>query len=213
MREWMGASRYCYNRAIDYRKAEQPCWDWMVVRRCFMPYLPRWTDAIPFQIKGIAFKEAFETVQRCIKVWKRTGVWAEPKFRSRKEPKQSCFIPKSAVSQDGIYPTILGKIRFAETLPDEIGDCRLVSYGGRWYLSVPHRVKRAIAESQGGRFVSLDPGVRTFITWYSAESCGKIGAHDFGRIQRLCLGARRFRRVRVVGCVRRRIGCAGRFAI
>ena len=34
--------------------------------------------------------------------------------------------------------------------------------------------------------VALDPGVRSFLTWYCAESVGKIGEGAFFRIQRLC---------------------------
>ena len=41
------------------------------------------------------------------------------------------------------------------------------------------------AENQG-RVVALDPGVRTFITFFSENSVGKIGSGDFSRIQRLC---------------------------
>ena len=34
--------------------------------------------------------------------------------------------------------------------------------------------------------VALDPGVRSFLAWYCADSVGKIGEGAFFRIQRLC---------------------------
>ena len=34
--------------------------------------------------------------------------------------------------------------------------------------------------------VALDPGVRSFLTWYCADSVRKIGEGAFFRIQRLC---------------------------
>ena len=34
--------------------------------------------------------------------------------------------------------------------------------------------------------MALDPGVRSFLTWYCADSVRKIGEGAFFRIQRLC---------------------------
>ena len=34
--------------------------------------------------------------------------------------------------------------------------------------------------------LALDPGVRTFLTYFPETDCGKLGHHAFGRIQRLC---------------------------
>ena len=32
----------------------------------------------------------------------------------------------------------------------------------------------------------MDPGVRSFLTFFSEADCGKVGYQAFGRIQRLC---------------------------
>ena len=42
-----------------------------------------------------------------------------------------------------------------------------------------------MSETQG-RVVALDPGIRSFLTWFSEDDAGHIGKGDFGRIQRLC---------------------------
>ena len=44
------------------------------------------------------------------------------------------------------------------------------------------------ASREWDRVAALDPGIRTFITWFSETDAGHIaqGADGFGRIQRLC---------------------------
>jgi putative transposase len=96
------------------------------------------------------------------------------------------FIPKSAVKEDSIYVTKLGKMKSAERLETET-DCRLTWDNGRWYLCAGIK-SSAPAGKNHARLVALDPGVRSFITFYSERSCGKIGLQAFNRI--LSLGRR-----------------------
>ena len=151
---------------------------WMDIKKYATMFLPAWTKAIPFQIKGIAIKEAHQAF------WAAKG---DPKFRSRKSPSQSCYIPKSAISDAGVYPKISGKgLLFKEKLPEEIMDSRLVYQYNQWFLSVPSKCTHRVAENQGHGIVALDPGVRTFQTFYSETSAGHLGKSDIGRINRLC---------------------------
>lgn len=154
----------------------------MEIKKYATQLLPDWTKDCPFQVKGIAIKEAvnaFFTAK------------GQPAFRSRKNPEQSCFIPSSAIKADGIYPRVSGKgLRYAEPLPESLMDSRLIWRAGKWFLALPRTIQHVPygdnqARVVSARVVAVDPGVRTFATFYSDASCGHIGEADFSRIQRL----------------------------
>ncbi len=107
------------------------------------------------------------------------------RFRSRKNPKQGCFIPATAVSKFGAYYTILGNLRMAERLPADHGDSRLTLHNGQYHLVVTMPARRRVSETQA-RVVALDPGIRSFLTWFSETDAGHIAPESFGKIQRLC---------------------------
>ncbi|TGO03133.1 hypothetical protein PN36_12335 [Candidatus Thiomargarita nelsonii] len=149
----------------------------MEIKKDLLKQLPKWCDETPFQIKAIAVKEAHQAY---------SSAKGHPKFRSRKNSTQSCYIPKSAIKEAGIYPRVSGKnLHYLETLPEEPLDGRLIYQYHEWFLSVPQKIETHVTENQG-RVVALDPGIRTFQTFYSEFLAGHIGYDDFGRIARLC---------------------------
>jgi putative transposase len=186
-RKWFGVSRYVYNKTVDYLKTVKGRrGDWQDIANMIQADLPEWTDDVPYQIKRIAVKDACSAYTNEKKKAKKSGKKFELSFRSRKNPKQSCYIPKSAVKPEGIYYTISGKgLIYTEDLPEFFGDCRLIYRQGRWFLQVPHETAVTKGENQT-RMVALDPGVRTFQTFYSPDLAGVLGEHDFGRLVRLC---------------------------
>ncbi|NEO82383.1 MAG: transposase [Moorea sp. SIO4G3] len=184
-RKWFGVSRYVFNKTVKILSDGETKANWKAIKTGILTDLPEWCKAVPYQIKSIAIKDACTAVREAKKKYKKTSQINRVRFRSRKNPVQSCYIPKSAVSSKGIYHTKLGEITFAETLPDNICDCRLTSTNGNYYLVVPHEATNTRAENQG-RVVALDPGVRTFLTFFSETSVGKIGDGDFSQIQRIC---------------------------
>jgi putative transposase len=185
IKRWAGTSRFVFNETVKYLQQPNTKANWKAIKTEIIHGLPEWSTDIPYQIKSIAIKDACIAVQNAKKKFKQTGKINKVKFRSRRDKIQSCYIPKSAVTDKGIYHTKLGSIRFTEKLPTKIGDCRLVSHLGITYLSVPHDVPHSISENQG-RVVALDPGVRSFMTLFSETSFGWLGQYDIGRIQRLC---------------------------
>jgi putative transposase len=148
--------------------------------------LPSWSEQTPYQVRSVAIRDACKAISAAKRKFRETGKLQEVRFRSRKNPVQSCFIPKSAFRSGGVYPTLSrGEIKKVEEVPCGHGDLRLVCERRRWFLVVPSKQTRCVAENQG-RVVALDPGIRSFQTFYSETGCGKLGEGDFGQIQRLC---------------------------
>jgi putative transposase len=178
-------SRLVFNTTIKYLQQPDTKANWKAIKGEILNGSPEFCKAVPYQIKSIAVKDACKAVSNAKQKFKKTGQAQKVRFRSRKNPYQSCYIPKSAVKQMGIYHTILGQLNYAEQLPNQFGDCRLVCAHGEYYLCIPEEVAITHADNQG-RVVAIDPGVRTFATFFSETSVGKIGEGDFSRIQRLC---------------------------
>ncbi len=185
VRKWFGVSRYVFNKTVELLRDGEVKANWFAVRPVIMDTLPEWCKEVPYQIKNKAVKDACTAVREAKKKYKKTGQIQWVKFRSRKDLIQSCYIPKSAISAKGIYHTKLGKLAYSQKPPDHVCDSRLMSNNGNYYLCAAHKVAKSPAENQG-RVVALDPGVRTFVTFFSETSIGKIGHSDFSRIQRLC---------------------------
>ena len=208
MEQWIDTARYVYNQALGFLRDYDASWEgidarphdgfvgampwvkarkpsWMDIKKMFTRTLPDWTKSTPFQIKGMAVKQAHEAFWKTCKANKGSGKPTLFNFKSRKEPEQSIFIPKTAIGTDGIYPTISGKgLHFCEPLPESFLDSRLISRWGEFYLMLPYKTTLKSAENQG-RVVAIDPGVRKFATYFSDDSCGFIGSGDFARIQRI----------------------------
>ena len=79
----------------------------------------------------------------------------------------------------------------SEELPERttlLEGLRVVLESGRWFLILPQLRSVKVPENQRNGTVALDPGVRTFVTFYSPTVHGKIGEGDFQEIYRLCRG-------------------------
>ena len=58
-------------------------------------------------------------------------------------------------------------------------------HNGQYHLAVTMSAQWRVGETQP-RVVALDPGIRSFLTWFSETDAGHIAPGAFGKIQRLC---------------------------
>ncbi len=190
-KQWFGVGRKVYNTCINHFNEKDIEFNgWMNMSTVVLAELTEdYIKSVPYQIKKIAVKDSYIARQTNCKKTNKTGKPFKLRYKSRKNPVQSCYIPKSAVSENGIYHTISGKQKFSERewMKNDICDCRLINDHGRWYLSVPQKITTMPTENQGG-IVALDPGVRNFLTYFSEDGrFGWLGIHAFDRILTLNL--------------------------
>lgn len=63
--------------------------------------------------------------------------------------------------------------------------CKLIykKHYNEFYLAVPEKIKKKKTAERD--IIALDPGVRTFMTFYDGESCGEIGKDKYKQLKRL----------------------------
>ena len=200
LRRWFGAARYAYNQTIELLTSEDaPPAVKTKVRDVILPTLPPWHRSAPREVLVGAIFDACRAVSAAKKFNAKLAQdksrgrrqdedFARVRFRSRKNPRQTFTVQANCVNGSGIYRSKLGDMQMAEKLPirENRNICRLSLRYGQYHMSVPYDEKLPPERENQARVVALDPGVRSFLTWYCADSVGKIAEGAFFRIQRLC---------------------------
>jgi putative transposase len=184
LNNWFGVSRLAYNSTIDYLNQPGVKASYMVNASKIYHDLPEFAASCPSQIRQYAIKDAHEALKAQKAKFLKTGKPFRMRFRSRKNPCQGIKFA-TANYRNGLYRTKLGTLKMSQKLPDGLCDGRLTLHNGQYHIIAPYKTRLTVTENQGS-VVALDPGVRTFQTFYSPESCGEIGKSDIGRIYRLC---------------------------
>jgi len=190
-KRWFGVARKFYNETLTiYKNGSEKTWDKVYQDIAEQNKEHDYIKSVPYQIKKVSVKDYREALSMNKKIAKRSGKPFDMKFKSKKNPRQSCYIPKSAISSSGIYYTIAGKLKMKERAwfeNEDISDCRLALEFGKWFIVIPKEIKTSPIENQEG-VVAIDPGVRTFATYFSTEGYfGKLGQGAFDRILKLNL--------------------------
>ena len=131
--------------------------NWKALKTGIIHAVPERLKEAPYQVKSIAVRDACKAMSEVKRRNKALGPGLPPEeyhqlhFRSRKAPKQGCYIPKSAVTEFGAYYTILGNLRMTEGLPEDHGDSRLTLHNGQYHLAVTMPAGRHLGETQARR--------------------------------------------------------------
>ena len=191
LKQWLGASRYVYNKALAAVKSGECRYNTYELRDRFVTGKPTkgdpnynvkpWLLKIPKDIRAGAVRDLVKGFTTNVKLFKAGKISRfEMRFRTRKK-ETSIEIPKSAIKiVDGkvsIYQTYLSPIRMSKDkyLKDlKIShDCRLSRSGKKWFIFVP--CKKSLFKQENVRGVcSLDPGIRKFQTLYSEKETVKF---------------------------------------
>jgi putative transposase len=189
--KFFGVSRYLYNRTIEYLRGDGTVASYFTIRKIILAMpTPEWVVDYPSRIKEIAISDACMAVHQAKLKCKKTGKFQEVKFRTKKDRTQTLVITKTAVSNLFIFKNKKHRVylNVPQPITPELDGVRLTYEDHRYFIAVPMRVPIKVPENQRLNLVALDPGVRTFITFFSPEVQGKIGESDFKRIYRICLG-------------------------
>lgn len=185
--KWFGVSRKVFNDTISYLKEPETKANFMAIKKWLLPSLPEYTKEVPRAIRDGAVADACAAVKAAKRKFKQTSQFQDVKFRSRREPLQTLFIRNDMIRKGTVYPTFLGKLFFSESLPENPRDSRIIRENGRWFMCVPHEVVLSRSAKTKPYFAAgIDPGVRTFLSFYTDGAVGSMADYSFSRIARLC---------------------------
>lgn len=195
LKQWMGASRYVYNKALAAVKSGECRYNTYDLRDRFVTAKPRkgdpnynvktWLLKIPKDIRAGAVRDLVKGFSTNIDLFKAGKISRfEMRFRTRKK-ETSIEMPKSAVKIVGrkisIYKSYLSPVKtsrdkYLKDLTIEY-DCRLSRSGNKWFFYVPYEKPDSVQGETKG-VCALDPGIRKFQTVYSEKETVKFRVNN-----------------------------------
>ncbi|WP_082172295.1 RNA-guided endonuclease InsQ/TnpB family protein [Limnoraphis robusta] len=176
-RKWLAACRYCYNQAIAMSRSGKRLSKLKLRNQVMQSDLPEWVKETPCHIRQNAVFDAHLAFMKS----------RDAKFRSCRDRSQAIKFNDANFSSGTWYPRLTKGLTFttSEPIPSTCEQgTQLVFAKGRWFAIFPQPVKLSKSESTG--VISLDPGVRTFLTGFDGNRFLEFGSGDIGRITRLC---------------------------
>ena len=181
-----------YNKCLTGVKKDDLKINFFSLRNSFVikknnPEVECWETETPKEVRAETIKELVTNHKSAFSNLRNGNIKKfKMGYRTKKRGYHTITIPKSAIKlKEGnlfIYPSYIkdeikvgGGEKEKRFLNDktEIGDCKLSLRNGIWCLSIPVKSKRE-KQYKGCKILSLDPGVRTFMTAYSENETFKL---------------------------------------
>ena len=211
LKQWIGSCRLIYNMVTQHFKTTNKLQTLKFYRNMLSekakqcPFL----DGVPYNSKDESIKEAMSNIKTVLTLRKKNAEHHQgTPFRCKHKDTQTLPVRVPNINKDlKIYPNLLfNKTMFKDgtkhmqrmrknTKFDKDGDfrdshlCHVKSLR-EWYLCLVERIEKDVSrENQTTeKMISIDPGNRTFATWFSpTEGIGKVGEGDGKKLIKLCL--------------------------
>jgi len=206
LRKWFGVARWTYNKCLDAIKSLNKkkrkkllgahCLNKEAFDKDDMKAF-KWALDFPYDVRD----EAVNDVLKAYKSNLAKGVKFDIKFRSKKDIQQSvAVLNKHWLKKKGVF-SFLRAIKSTKALPYDLVydyDSRLIKTRTGHYCLCVTKPLETRTESQAPVFnetqksksagvIAMDPGVRTFNTWFDPSGLiAEWGVGDKARLGRLC---------------------------
>ncbi|KAK9319446.1 hypothetical protein V1517DRAFT_332509, partial [Lipomyces orientalis] len=150
-----------------------------------------WLEDTPYDIRDAAMDDLLKAFHSGLARYKSDKKNFKIRYRSGKKCFQESIVihSKHWAHGSGKY-AFLRHMKSAEKLPEKLSsDSRLVMERstGHFYLCLPGPLEMVEGPTGVPRVISLDPGVRSFMTGYTPDGeVVELGKGDIGHIYRLC---------------------------
>lgn len=198
LEKWFGVSRFIYNKCLYYINNERnkPNYDSKEVlneknlRKLFINnenYKTEnsWMLDFNYDLRD----ESMRDLKHNFKTNFCKKEFFKIKYKTKRSSKSLSVLSKHWGHKKGFYSSIFNnKLKCEKQLPDKLDyDSRIIkTEANEYYICIPRKISCENQTTKNIRVISIDPGVRTFLTGYDPE--GKIieiGKNDIGYLSRL----------------------------